>query len=156
MFNVHAAHRTRADACPERELREKSVKYAYWISTTLLCLTYLLGAATYVMQRPMVEAGMAHFGYPAYLVTVLIVAKIAAPLAILARFSVQLSDLAYAGMFFHLLLALSAHLNAADSGYIQAIVALGLMFVSFLTQNAARKTPSPNLPHWIGSSAQSQ
>ncbi len=121
-------------------------KIAYWISTGLLCLIYGLGALTYIMQRTMVEEGFVQFGYPAYLVTVLIVAKIAAPLAILSRISVQLSDLAYAGMLFHLLLALSAHLNVGDGGFVPAIVGLALLAISFLTQNQGRKVPSPNVP----------
>lgn len=121
-------------------------KYLYWASTLSLCLIYAAGAALYLAQRPMVEEGFAAFGFPSYLITVLIVAKIAAPAAILTRISVLLSDLAYAGMFFHLLLAVSAHLNAGDPGYLPALVALALMLVSFLTQNAARKVPSPNTP----------
>lgn len=118
----------------------------YWITTILLCLIYASNALMYIMQRPLVEEGFSHFGYPAYLVTVLIVAKIAAPLAILTRVSVRLSDLAYAGMLFHLLLAISAHLSIGDSGFVPAAAALGLLAASFLTQNQGRKAPSPNVP----------
>jgi hypothetical protein len=124
-------------------------KYLYWASTLALCLIYASGAAFYLAQRPMVEEGFAAFGFPAYLITVLIAAKIAAPLAILSRVSVPLSDLAYAGMFFHLLLAISAHLNAGDPGYLPALLAFALMLTSFFTQNAARKAPSPNTPMFL-------
>lgn len=93
-----------------------------------------------------VQDGFIAFGYPGYLVPMLIVAKIAGPLAILSRVSVRLGDLAYAGMFYHLLLALFAHLHARDGGYIPALVLLGLLLASFLSQNAARKSPSPNVP----------
>jgi hypothetical protein len=127
------------------------LKIVYWISTGLLCMVYLGGAMAYLMQRPMVEEGFAMFGYPPYLITVLIVAKIAAPLAILTRFSVRLSDLAYAGVLFHLLLAISAHVNAGDNGFGPALVALALMLVSFLTQNAARRTAPPNVPRVFSS-----
>lgn len=123
-----------------------SGKILYWVATTLLCLIYLGGAAIYLANRPIVEEGFAYLGYPAYLVTVLIVAKIAAPLALLTRVSVRLSDLAYAGMLFHLLLALSAHLNAGDGGFGPALIALALLASSFLSQNAARRAPSPNVP----------
>ncbi|MHA6297624.1 DoxX family protein [Devosia sp. CAU 1758] len=119
---------------------------AYWANTALLSLIYAGGALAYLTQRDMVEEGFIHFGFPAYLITVLIVAKIAAPLAILTRASVLLSDLAYAGMLFHLLLAVSAHLNAGDGGFIPALVGFVLLVTSFLTQNAARKRPSPNVP----------
>lgn len=121
-------------------------KVVYWVSTGLLCLMYLAGAAMYLTQRPMVEQGFQMFGFPAYLVTVLIVVKIAAPLAILSRVSVGLSDLAYAGVLYHLLLALSAHLNAGDGGFVPALVGLALLAASFLTQNIGRRVASPNVP----------
>ena len=121
-------------------------KGIYWVSTGLLCLMYLAGAAMYLTQREMIEQGFQMFGFPAYLVTVLIVVKIAAPLAILSRVSVPLSDLAYAGVLYHLLLALSAHLNAGDGGFGPAILGLAMLVASFLTQNLARRVPSPNVP----------
>lgn len=121
-------------------------KVVYWLSTSLLCLFYASNAAMYLAQRPMVEAGFGYLGYPAYLVTLLIVAKIAAPLAILTRVSVRLSDLAYAGMFYHLVLTISAHLNVGDGGFVPALVVLVLVVVSFLSQNAGRKAASPNVP----------
>jgi hypothetical protein len=125
-------------------------KAIYWISTGLLCLLYGIGAFFYLTQRPMVEEGFAAFGFPAYLITVLIVAKIAAPLAILSRLSVRLSDLAYAGIFYHLLLAISAHLNAGDGGFAPAALGLVLLVTSFLTQNAGRKVASSNVPDALG------
>jgi hypothetical protein len=66
---------------------------------------------------------------------------------------VPLSDLAYAGMFYHLLLAISAHLNAGDFGFPPATVMLICMIVSFFTQNAARKGVSPYAGTRFGSAA---
>lgn len=43
----------------------------------------------------------------------MVVVKILAPIAILSRFSVALSDLAYAGILFHLILSGMAHLSVA-------------------------------------------
>ena len=131
-------------------------KLLYWAATLTLCLLYLAAAVFYLTHRAAVEEGFRAFGYPAYLVPLLTVAKIAAPLAILSRLSVRLSDLAYAGMFYHLLLAISAHLNAADGGSSPALLALGLLLTSFLTQNAARGTPSPNLPQRVDQPARPQ
>jgi hypothetical protein len=121
-------------------------KVVYWTSTGLLCLLYAGQVAFYLTQRPMIEEAYAWFGYPAYLINLLIIAKIAAPLAILTRVSVRLSDLAYAGMFYHLLLAISAHLNTGDGGYAPAVLMLALLVASFLSQNAGRKVASPNVP----------
>jgi len=57
-----------------------------------------------------------------------------------------LSDLAYTGVFFHLLLAFSAHINAGDDAFLPAVIGLIALFVSFSTQNTARDQPSPHVP----------
>lgn len=49
---------------------------------------------------------------------------------------------AYAGMFYHLPLALSAHLNAGGS-VVPAVVGLVSLLVSFSTQNSAHAKKSP-------------
>ena len=74
---------------------------------------------------------------------ILITVNLLAVAAILSRMSVALSDLAYAGMFYHLLLALSAHINAGDGGFPPAAAGLCVLIVSFLTQNAGRAKKSP-------------
>lgn len=121
-------------------------KFAYWISTALLCLLYLAAATMYLMMGDQVRQSIVALGYPAYLREVLVVVKILGAVAILSRVSVRLSDLAYAGMFYHLLIAISAHINAGDGGFIPALVGLTALVVSFLTQNAARAKQSPNSP----------
>ena len=128
-------------------------KWAYWISTGLLCGLYLAVAGFYITQHAMVETMYAGLGYPAYLINILIVLKILGPVAILSRVSVPLSDLAYAGMFYHLLLAISAHLNAGDFGFPPAAVMLICLIVSFYTQNAARKGASTFAGAQLGSAA---
>jgi len=122
-------------------------KYVYWITTALLCLLYLTSATFYGTQGEKVRQALGTLGYPSYLVPVLLVVKLLAVAAILSRVSTALSDLAYAGMFYHLLLAFSAHLNAGDgAGIIPSVVGLGLLLSSFLTQNATRVTKSPYAP----------
>ncbi|EGP54282.1 hypothetical protein Agau_P200632 (plasmid) [Agrobacterium tumefaciens F2] len=85
--------------------------------------------------------------YPAYLPTILTAVKLVGPAMILARISVFLSDLAYLGMLYYVLLALSAHLVAAEYvGSVQSVVGLAALVASFVTQNAARKKKSPYSP----------
>ncbi len=118
--------------------------YIYWISTILLSLLYLISAFLYVTKGNWVQQVLAGLGYPAYLVPVMIVVKVLGPVAILSRFYVALSDLAYAGIFFHLLLSGLAHFGVRKpSGALPAAVGLVLLAASFLTQNAAREVPSP-------------
>lgn len=119
-------------------------RYAYWISTGLLSLLYIGSATFYLSDLDAARQLIVSLGYPAYLITVLITVKILWVATVLSRFNVALSDLAYAGMFFHLLLAFSAHINMAQYGAaIPAIVALLILATSFLTQNAARAKQSP-------------
>jgi hypothetical protein len=118
--------------------------YTYWISTALLCLLYLTSAYMYLTKGDWVRQVLGELGYPAYLVPFMIVVKILGPAAILLRFSVPLSDLAYAGIFFHLLLAGLAYVGVRKpGGALPAVVGLVLLAASFVTQNAAREVPSP-------------
>jgi hypothetical protein len=103
----------------------------------------------YLTMGDQVRQSLVGLGYPAYLREVLITVKILGVVAILSRVSVPLSDLAYAGMFYHLLLAFSAHIAAGDGGFMPAILGIFALTVSFLTQNAARATKSP-YPRTIG------
>ncbi|MGV6484092.1 DoxX family protein [Stenotrophomonas indicatrix] len=118
-------------------------KWAYWISTVLLAAMYLAGATMYLSNISGIQQVFATMGFPGYLVPILGVAKLLGAITILWRFSVALTDLAYAGMFFHLLLAFSAHIHTGDGGFAPAIAGLVFLGLSFFTQNAARKKPSP-------------
>jgi hypothetical protein len=118
--------------------------YIYWISTTLLSLLYLASATMYLVKREWVRQALADLGYPATLMPLLIAVKILAVVAILLRINVSLSDLAYAGMLYHLLLSAFAHLNVRKPrGALPAAICLALLITSFVTQNAARDVPSP-------------
>nr|WP_314873142.1 DoxX family protein [uncultured Pseudomonas sp.] len=118
--------------------------YIYWISTTLLSLLYLASATMYLVKREWVRQALADLGYPATLMPLLIAVKILAVVAILLRINVSLSDLAYAGMLYHLLLSAFAHFNVRKpSGALPAAICLALLITSFVTQNAARDVPSP-------------
>lgn len=121
--------------------------YIYWISTALLTLLYFGSAFMYLTKRDFVRKAQVDLGYSAsHLVPFMIVVKILGPLAILSRINVPLSDLAYAGMFYHLLLSGMAHLGVRKpAGAIPAVIGLILLFASFLTQNAVRAVPSAYL-----------
>ncbi|MBR0665442.1 hypothetical protein GXW71_13840 [Roseomonas hellenica] len=121
-----------------------AANYAYWISTALLSLLYLVSAVLYVTRGGWVRQALADLGYPAYLVPVIAAVKVLGVAAILSRVSVPLSDLAYAGIFYHLLLSALAHLGVRKpGGALPAALGLALLAASFATQNAARDVPSP-------------
>lgn len=126
--------------------------YTYWISTVLLSLLYLSSATLYTFKRDFVAKAQADLGYRVpHLVPLLIVVKVLGPLAILSRASVPLSDLAYAGVFYHLILSGLAHLGVRSvKGALPALIGLLLLGASFFTQNAARDVPSSCPPTIAG------
>ncbi|SEH40409.1 DoxX family protein [Tardiphaga sp. OK245] len=118
--------------------------YIYWASTALLCLLYISSAFMYVAKGTWTRQALADLGYPGYLVPFMAAMKILGPAMILLRFNVALSDLAYAGIFYHLLLSGLAHLGVRKSlGTVPAAVGLVLLALSFATQNFAHAVPSP-------------
>lgn len=83
--------------------------------------------------------------HAAYLVPFMVIIKVLAVAAIVSRISVGLSDLAYAGILFHLLLSGLAHIGAGKPlGAAPALIGLLLLAASFNTQNSARERPSPH------------
>jgi len=125
----------------------KTVKIVYWITTGLVALVYLGGGAFYIFAHQMVVGmyeGLLH--YPTYIIWPLAILKIVGAVVILWRPSTFLSDFAYAAMFWHLLLAASAHFSVGDPGWPPAVIAWILLIVSFLTQNRVRASKSPYAP----------
>ncbi len=121
--------------------------YGYWISTALLSVLYLASAYIYATKKQWVREALTELGYSANnLVPFMIIVKVLGPVAILSRVSVPLSDLAYAGIFFHLLLSGLAHIGIRKpAGALPAAIGLALLIASFMTQNDARDVPSPYL-----------
>jgi hypothetical protein len=118
--------------------------YIYWISTALLSLLYLASAFMYATKAGWVRQSLTDLGYPTYLLPVMVVVKVLGAVAILSRFSVTISDLAYAGIFYHPLLSGLAHIGVRKpTGALPAVLGLALLAASFATQNAARAVPSP-------------
>lgn len=113
-------------------------KIIYGLANALVCATYFGSAIFALSTGELVRSVFGQLDYPVYLVSVLIVSSLAANLAILVRKPVWLSDLAYSGMFWHLLLVISAHVNVGGIGFIPAMISLGAVLVSFLWQNKAR------------------
>lgn len=118
-------------------------KKIYWVSTALLALMYLGAGIFYLTNISGVQQMWEHLGFPAYLVPIMAVIKITAAVVVLWRPLTGLTDFTYAGMFFHLCLAVSAHINAGDGGFAPALVGIALVTLSFFTQNAGRKKQSP-------------
>lgn len=115
------------------------MKYVYYIATAVFTGFYLFSVYGYLTQHDFWASEYARLGYPAYLIGIMSVVKPLGVLAVWVRKPVWLAQLAYAGFFYHLLLAANAHFQLGEAN---ALLALGLLIcvlASFLTQNEARK-----------------
>jgi hypothetical protein len=128
-------------------MNDKMVTWVYWLSTGLVALVYLGGAAFYISMHDMV-AGMyeAVLRYPTYIIWPLAILKILGAVVILWRPNAMVTDWAYAAMFWHLLLAASAHVAAGDPSWPPAAIAWVALIVSWLTANRVRKVRSAYAP----------
>ncbi|MBT8243636.1 MAG: DoxX family protein [Winogradskyella sp.] len=106
-------------------------KIIYWLATAILCGIMLYSAQMYFINTEMVEGLFESFNYPTYYVIPLAVLKVLGVIMILWRKSRWLTEWAYAGFFFDLVLAYMAHHYANDGQEIFALIALIAIFPSY-------------------------
>ena len=78
----------------------------------------------------MIKGFFESFNYPTYIVIPLAIAKVLGVLMVLWRYSKWLTEWAYAGFFFDLVLATAAH-HFADHGIGLSLYAIPFLFVSY-------------------------
>jgi len=105
-------------------------KTTYWISTILVCLLFLYSASMYFTKTEMVKGFFESLGYPTYIVIPLAFAKILGVVMILWRKNAWLTEWAYAGFFFDLVLASVAH-YVANQGLGLSVYGLILLLISY-------------------------
>nr|WP_042290993.1 DoxX family protein [Nonlabens ulvanivorans] len=115
------------------------MKYLYWIATGLLCALMLWSASMYLLQYDMVTGFFKSLGFPTWIIYPLAVFKIVGVIMIIWRGNRWLTEWAYAGFFFDMLLAMGAHIALKDGGYTFAVIGLLLLFASYFTGNLVRK-----------------
>lgn len=103
----------------------------YWLATLILCGVMMYSASMYFMNTEMVEGFFEHFNYPTYLVIPLAVAKVLGVVMVLWRGSQWLTEWAYAGFFFDVILAFFAHYTAGDSVSFTLITMIALLVSYF-------------------------
>ena len=108
----------------------KTNKLIYWISTGLLCALMLFSAGMYLFANDVAVQAFTNLGFPTYIIYPLAIAKILAVIAILSRKSAFLKEWAYAGIFFDVVLAFTAHIMAQDGAWMMAFVGILLVVVS--------------------------
>ncbi|MCY4601077.1 MAG: DoxX family protein [Acidobacteria bacterium] len=102
----------------------------FWMFTALLAVLMVGSAARALLDYPWARASFEHLGFPTYIIVPLEIAKLLGVAAVLSNVSPFLKNLAYAGFFYHLILALSAHVAAGDEPEIMSGAALGLVLLA--------------------------
>ena len=93
----------------------------------------LYSASMYFTKPEMIKGFFEHFNYPTYLVYPLAILKILGVIMVLWRKSMWLTEWAYAGFFFDVILAFFAHVMINDGEQTGAIVAIILLITSYFT-----------------------
>ena len=106
-------------------------KVIYWLATVVLCAIMLFSAQMYFRNMEMVKGFFESFNYPTYFVIPLAVLKVLGVIMILWRKSQWLTEWAYAGFFFDLILAYMAHYQANDGQETFALLGLIAIFPSY-------------------------
>jgi len=89
-------------------------RIAYWISTALMCGLFLFSAGMYFMNTEMIQNYFVQLGFPSWIVIPLAIAKVLGVIAVLSNINPLLREWAYAGFFFDVILAATAHTIAGD------------------------------------------
>lgn len=113
----------------------KKNKIIYWLATGLLSLMLLLSAGMYVFSHDVVHEEFVKLGFPVYIIYPLAFLKVSAVGVILFSKRDKLKEWAYAGLLFDFVLAFFAHFMIADGEQVGAIIAIILLFVSYLYKN---------------------
>jgi hypothetical protein len=113
----------------------------YWVSTGLFCALFTYGGASHLLRADAVAEGMAQLGYPAYVMTILGVAKLLGVAALLIPGRPLLKEWAYAGFTFDLLGAAASHAFAGDAfaGTLRPLAVLAVGAASYLLRPPARR-----------------
>ena len=113
----------------------------YWAATGLFCLALGSGGLGHLLRAAPMAEGMAALGYPAYVMTILGVAKLCGVAALLVPGLPLMKEWAYAGFTFNLLGATISHLFAGDpiAEALPPLVLLGIAAASYYLRPASRR-----------------
>lgn len=110
---------------------KKAFKISYWVVTVLLSIMYLMSASMYVFNHSEIVAAFTTMGFPVFIIYPLAGLKLIGVIVLLTQKKSALKEWVYAAMFFNILLAFGAHINAADGQQGGAIMAMILLLTSY-------------------------
>jgi len=116
----------------------KIQKIVYYIATGVLTIIMLYSVQMYLRNPEMIADYFRSVNYPGYLVYPLATAKVLGLIAIWGNFSKWLKEWAYAGFFFDVTLAFTAHMVAKDGGELFSIIAFVALMISYFLEKTVR------------------
>jgi hypothetical protein len=130
----------------------KRNKIIYWIATVWLSLGMLSTAIVQLLKAKEGQGGadmINHLGYPAYMLTLLGICKIAGVVALLIPRFPLLKEWAYAGFFFTMSGAIFSHIAAGDTvkEVLPSLLLLVLTLVSWYFRPPDRKVSNSALAY---------
>ena len=108
----------------------KTKKIIYWGSTGLVSALMLFSASMYLFNYEEIEKAFIGLGFPIIIIYPLAIAKILGVFAITSRKVDVLTEWAYAGFFFNLLLAAGAHYFVGEP-FVIPLIAVCLLLTSY-------------------------
>lgn len=95
-------------------MKPKTLKILYWVFTIFVALFMFMDGIGGLMQAEAGKEGLAHLGYPVYLMTIFGVAKLLGAVAILQNKFLVVKEWAYAGFAFTFMGAAASHALFGD------------------------------------------
>ena len=115
MYNtLHPSMNETESSQSTTEASLKKTKIVYGVLTSVLLLSVALAGFLDITRHELIMGVLDHLGYPAYLATILGVAKVLAVLAIVLPPCLEIKEWAYAGLAIDLLGATLSHLTVGD------------------------------------------
>jgi uncharacterized membrane protein YphA (DoxX/SURF4 family) len=126
----------------------KKTNTIYWIFTGLLAAFMLMSGIPNLLRIPQAIAIMQHLGYPAYLLTLLGIAKLLGVVAILVPGYPRIREWAYAGFVFDLVGAMFSGFSVGDpaSSWAPPFINLLILSVSYIYYHKRLEGISPVAP----------
>ncbi|MDW3191749.1 MAG: DoxX family protein [Cytophagales bacterium] len=107
-------------------------KILYWLGTIVMGMIMAFSVTMYLTKTAAIQGAFEGYGYPAYLVIPLAIAKILGMVAVISGLSRTLKEWAYFGFLIDFVLAATAHLTSGDGGGLFSFIALGAWVVSYV------------------------
>lgn len=109
----------------------KKAKLFFRISTGLLTALMLISSTMYIVQHDFAAEAFTKLHFPTFIIYPLAIAKISGLIVLWTDKNKRLTEWAYAGFTFDLLLAAGAHININDNEYLPALIGLALVGASY-------------------------